>query len=251
MNLLGKTALVTGAGGAIGRATALRLAQAGADLSLVDWNAETVQQTADQIIALGRRAFAATADVRDRDRIPKIVEETIQTLGSLDILVNNAGGSARLIGKSTLFAQSEPETWDWTIGVNLLGPMLLIHAALPHMMARDSGKIVNVGSVAGVNGLRGLADYSAAKGGIIALTRALALELGEYRINVNCVSPGSIGLRPGQPLTYLGRIGMPEEVAHLIAFLASEEADFITGQNYLIDGGRCLSTNCSPDVPRI
>ena len=238
MNFTGKTALVTGAGGAIGRATALRLAQAGADLALVDWNAESVGQTAEQVEALGRRVLTAAADVRDRLRMPQIVEDVIQTLGRLDILINNAGGSARLIGKNTLFAQSEPETWDWTIGVNLMGPMLLIHAALPHMMARGSGKIVNVGSVAGVNGLRGLADYSAAKGGIIALTRALALELGEYRINVNCVSPGSIGPRPGQPLTYLGRAGKPEEVAGLVAYQASEEAAFVTGANIAINGGQ-------------
>jgi NAD(P)-dependent dehydrogenase (short-subunit alcohol dehydrogenase family) len=130
------------------------------------------------------------------------------------------------------------------LDVNLLGPMILTHAVLGNMVEKRSGKIINIGSVAGVTGLVKMVDYSAAKGGIIAMTKALAIELGEYNINVNCVSPGSIKTCLGAPATYLKKTGYPEDIANVVCFLASEEAHFITGQNYIVDGGRVLSTTC-------
>jgi 3-oxoacyl-[acyl-carrier protein] reductase len=131
------------------------------------------------------------------------------------------------------------------VEVNLVGTMLATRAVLDDMVARRSGKIVSIASVTGVNGLPNMVDYSAAKGGVIAFTRALAQELAQYGINVNSVSPGSIDAGRGGPMTFLGRVGHPEEVANLVAFLASDEAAFITGQNYIIDGGRTLSMKCT------
>ena len=159
---------------------------------------------------------------------------------------NNAGGPANYYQgmKCTRFIDSTEEVWRMVVDINLIGTMIVTRAVLDGMIERQKGKIVNVGSVAGVNGLPNMVDYSAAKGGVIALTRALAIELGEYNINVNCVSPGSIDSRGGGPPTYLKRVGKPHEVANLIAFLASDESDFITGQNFVIDGGRVLSTKC-------
>jgi len=153
-------------------------------------------------------------------------------------------------GRGLLFCESREEVWDSVLGVNLKGVLNCCRAVINHMIERRKGKIVNLGSTAGVVGDAGLADYSAAKGGVIAFTKALAKEVGPYGINVNCVSPGPIdtqglALLPeirekAKKATVLGRLGRPEEVANLIVFLASEEADYIVGQNFLLCGGRSL-----------
>ena len=162
--------------------------------------------------------------------------------------MNNAGGSARKRGGP--FDQTTEEIWDWVLGVNLKGTMICTHTVMKQMMERKTGAIVNLGSIApctaGFNGV----DYVASKGGIIAMTRTLAKGLGPHGIRVNCVSPGAIeteGVMPDDKIkenfrksTYLGRNGRPEEVASLALFLVSDEAAFITGQNYIIDGGRSL-----------
>lgn len=244
MKLAGKTAIVTGAGGGIGRATALCFGQEGALVVALDIDEAAARAASAEIEAAGGSAIPFACDVCDAAAIGNMVATVLERTGRIDIVVNNAGGSARLIGKMTTFAASEQATWEWVLRLNLLAPMILNHAVLPHMMERKSGKLINLGSVAGVNGLARLVDYSAAKGGIIGMTRALAIELGEYGINVNCVSPGSIESRPGSPQTFLRRAGQPWEVAALLLFLASNDSDFITGQNYVIDGGRCLSTTC-------
>jgi NAD(P)-dependent dehydrogenase (short-subunit alcohol dehydrogenase family) len=248
MRLAGKTAIITGAAGGIGRATAIRLAREGANVVIIDLNEADATKTAETIIEAGGSAMAAQSDVRDSARIKQIVAEVIRRFGGVDILVNNAGGPADWIGggviKRTLFVDATEEAWNLVLSVNLLGPMIVIRAVLDSMIEKHKGKIINIGSVAGVNGLRTMVDYSAAKGGIIAMTKALAIELGEYNINVNCISPGSIDTQKGAPQTYLKRAGQPEEVANLILFLASDESDFITGQNYIIDGGRTLSMKC-------
>jgi NAD(P)-dependent dehydrogenase (short-subunit alcohol dehydrogenase family) len=167
--------------------------------------------------------------------------------GSLNILVNNAGiWGTHIWGNFTEkwpeFKDSDEETWDLIIGVNLKGTMICAKAVINQMITQKHGKIINLGSVAGVNGLPKMVDYSASKGGIISFTKALAVETGQYNIQVNCVSPGSIDTHNGGPQTLLGRVGTPEETAELILFLASGKSDFITGQNYIIDGGRTLST---------
>ncbi len=251
MNLQNKTAIVTGAGSGIGKATAFRLAREGANVVALDIHAETAAATVDEIIRNGGSAMAAQADIRDSARIQAIVADVLGRYGRIDILINNAGGPAGFFKgmKSTRFIESTEDVWRMIIDINLMGTLIVTRAVLDTMIEKRQGKIVNIGSVAGVNGLANMADYSAAKGGVIAFTKTLAIELGEYHINVNCVSPGSVGKYidgelTGGPPTFLGRPGKPEEFANLITFLASDEADFITGQNYIIDGGRVLSTKC-------
>jgi NAD(P)-dependent dehydrogenase (short-subunit alcohol dehydrogenase family) len=245
LKLQGKTAIVTGAASGIGKATAIEFAKEGANIVIVDLNEPKVTETAMEIEKIGVQVVIEIADVCDSERINQVVEHTIEKFGAIDIVVNCAGGSARLTGKITPFSESEQSTWEWVLKLNLLAPMIMNRAVIPHMIKSSSGKIINIGSVAGVNGLPNMVDYSAAKGGVIAMTHALAKEVGPYGINVNCISPGSIATRPGaHPQTFLKRPGEAWEVAKLIAFLASNDSDFITGQNYLIDGGRCISTNC-------
>jgi NAD(P)-dependent dehydrogenase (short-subunit alcohol dehydrogenase family) len=248
MRFKDKTAIVTGAARGIGKGIAMRLAQDGANVVIIDLKGPSAEKTAEEIKKLGGKAVARESDVRDSSRIKEIVKDVIDKSGSIDILVNNAGGPASFFGidglKNTTFIDSKQETWEMILDVNLLGPMIITHAVLGNMVERRRGKIINIGSVAGVNGLVKMVDYSAAKGGIIAMTKALAIELGPYNINVNCVSPGSIKTCLGAPPTYLKRIGYPEDIANVVCFLASEEADFITGQNYIVDGGRVLSTTC-------
>lgn len=248
MILQGKVALVTGSAGGIGRAVAQRFVAEGASVVINDIDAAKVEATVAGIEAAGGKAFGAVADVRRTAEVEKMVADATAALGPIDILVNNAGGSARKRGGP--FDQTTEEIWDWVIGVNLKGTMICTHTVMKQMMERKTGAIVNMGSIApctaGFNGV----DYVASKGGIIAMTRTLAKGLGPHGIRVNCISPGAIeteGVMPDDKIkenfrksTYLGRNGRPEEVASLALFLVSDEAAFITGQNYIIDGGRSL-----------
>lgn len=249
MRFANKTAVVTGAARGIGRAIALRMAKDGANVVIIDLKGPAAEKTAEEIKKLGGKAIAKQSDIRDSECIKEIVSELINHFGSVDILVNNAGGPASYFGieglDNTSFIESKKETWEMVLDVNLLGPMILTHAVLGGMIKKRQGKIINIGSVAGVTGLAKMVDYSAAKGGVIAMTKALAIELGEYNINVNCVSPGSIKTCSGAPPTYLKRTGQPENISNVVCFLASDEADFVTGQNYIVDGGRVLSTKCT------
>lgn len=243
MDLHEKVAIVTGAARGIGRAIAVRFASDGAAVALDDINLSGVQQVADEIVATGGQAIAFGASVTKSDEVRGMVETVLSRFGKVDILVNNAGGSAALLGKVSPFKDEPEDVWKWVIDLNLHGTMICTQAVLDHMIQRRYGKIINFGSIAGVSGLPNWTAYSAAKGGIISLTKALATELGEYGINVNCISPGAIQGRTRLDWTrgtWLQRGGEPEEVAALAAFLASDEAGYITGGNYLIDGGRTL-----------
>lgn len=246
--LAGQAALVTGGGFGIGQAIAMRLAAEGARVAVLDKNPDTAAQTAEAISAAGGQALAVVADIREAAQIQSALEAAEAAFGPITILVNNAGGMAGDMSggclKDDLFARMDEEVWQLEIEVNLLGTMRVTKALLPGMIAAGRGSIINIASVAGVNGIPRLAGYSAAKGGVIAFTRALAMEVGRRGITVNCVSPGSIFTHGGSPETFLGRYGQPEEVASLAAFLASPEASFITGRNHVIDGGRCLSMKC-------
>lgn len=239
-----QTVMVTGAGQNIGRRIALEFAQAGADVVVCDLHEETVNATCDEVRAYGVKAYGAVFDVRDRAKIFSVVKEVTDACGGIDILVNNAGGSAALLHKLSDFVDAEPETLDFVIDVNLKGSMNCIQAVLPHMIEQKRGRIINMASIAAVCGLAGRADYSAAKAGIVGLTRALAMEVGKYDITVNCISPGAIehaGQTHQTHWTYIGeegRGGTHKEIADAVLFLASQ--GYITGQNYQVDGGRTL-----------
>jgi NAD(P)-dependent dehydrogenase (short-subunit alcohol dehydrogenase family) len=243
MKLSEKTAIVTGAGGSIGRAVAVKLAAEGAAVAAIDINLETAEETARIIRDSGGKALALRTDVCDRAAITDMVDQVLERFAHIDILINTAGGSARK--ECSLFHKSKVEVLDRIIDINLKGPLFCTRAIIEHMVDRKQGKIINIGSIVGVQGLERVVDYSAAKGGVIAFTKALAKEVGPYGINVNCVSPGIVPRPDEDPeralrSNYLGKVCQPEDVAELVAFLSADSADYITGQNYIIDGGRSL-----------
>jgi 2-hydroxycyclohexanecarboxyl-CoA dehydrogenase len=241
--LEGKVALVTGAGRGIGKAIAERLASEGAKVAVADIDPATAAATAAEI---GRGAIAVTMDVTDGASVRDAVAETAKQLGPIDVLVNNAGWD-----KIEPFVKSQEETWDRVIAINLKGPIRCARAVLDSMIERRGGKIVSIGSDAGRVGSSGEAVYSAAKAGVIGFGRTLAREVARYGINVNVVCPGptntpllqeTIGgneklmasLKQAIPL---GRTGEPDDLASAVAFLASDDAGFITGQTLSVSGG--------------
>ena len=238
-----KTVMVTGAGKNIGRQIALDFAREGANVIVCDYDEKSAKQTVEEIEASGASALAAVCDVRDRDKIFEYAAEATKRFGGIDILVNNAGGSAYLLGKLTCFADAEPETLDFVIDTNVKGAMNCTQAVLKKMIDNKAGKIINISSIAAICGLYERVDYSAAKAALIGMTKALAMEVGEFNICVNCVSPGAIE-RDGKArehMTFLGEnghSGTPKDISDTVLFLASQ--DFITGQNFVVDGGRTL-----------
>lgn len=248
MSLDGKIAIVTGGAGYIGSTTARRLARDGATVVIADVVEDLARQVADRIVAEGGQAIAIATNVREVDSVDAMVQQVVDTRGRVDILITVAGGSAR--GRASTVAGSQVEVVEETIGLNLFGMIWACRAVVPQMIARRSGKIVSVASVVGVQGLSGHADYAAAKGGVIAYVKSLAMEVAPYNVNVNCVSPGLVP-RPGTsteqiPKTnYLGRVADAETVSNVIAFLVSDEAHFVVGQNYIVDGGRGLGLHGS------
>ena len=243
MRLKDRKAIVTGAGQGIGRSIALKMAQEAADVVIAEVNPVSGNQTKKEIDALGRKALFFPVDVADQRQVRGMVEEVLKTCGKIDILVNNAGFDRG----ATLLKASE-EDWDAVLGVHLKGTMNCIQCVAPHMIENRYGKIVNISSIYGKSGGIAAISYSAAKAGIIGLTKSVARELGPYQINVNVVVPGLI-LTPTiakmaekyQNMivenTPLRRISQPEEVASVVAFLASDEASFMTGASVEVSGG--------------
>ncbi len=247
MKLKDKVVMLTGACGCIGRATAARFAQEGARLILCDVAEAPLNALAEKLRGAGCPLIVRAFDVRDYGAAKAAVDAGLETFGRIDVQINIAGGSAALVGKLSTFADSEPDTWKYVMDLNVMGSLNCAHAVLPDMIARRKGKIIFFGSIAGVNGLAGRADYSAAKGALASFTKALAMEVGQYNINVNCIAPGAIhrGAEPAKRMTYMGPEGLssgPEPVAEMCLFLASEDSDFITGQTYQVDGGRTLGS---------
>jgi 3-oxoacyl-[acyl-carrier protein] reductase len=246
MRLNDKKAIVTGAGQGIGRSIALKMAQEGADVAIAEWNPETGNQIRNEVEALGRKALYVKVDVASRIEVQKMVAEILRAWGRIDILVNNAG-----FDRGATLLKVKEEDWDAVLGVHLKGTMNCIQAVAPHMIENQYGKIVNLSSIYGKSGGIAAISYSAAKAGIIGLTKSVARELGGYQINVNVVLPGLV-LTPTIAKmaekyrsmiierTPLGRIGQPEEVANVVAFLASDEASFITGATIEVSGGSSM-----------
>jgi 3-oxoacyl-[acyl-carrier protein] reductase len=247
MKLSGKTAIVTGARRGMGRATALALAREGANVVVSDISQEDCQKVVDEIEKLGRKGLAFKCDVSSSGDVEDMVKRTVAEFGRVDILVNNAG-----ILTFKPFLELTDEDWDKTLSVNLKGQFLCARAAAKVMAKNKWGRIINIASISsGGCGIAFplIAHYTASKGGVVALTEALALELTSQGINVNAICPGAIdtdmskGVKEGGQLAQVlaripkGRLGQPEEIASLAVFLASEESDYISGAAIVIDGG--------------
>lgn len=240
-DLLGKVALVTGAGRGIGRAIALELAQSGADIALIARTEAQLYDVAKEIRALGRNAEMAVADVSDSVSIVTAIDQLAKTFGHIDILVNNAG-----ITRDTLLLRMKDEDWDAVIQTNLRSTFLCSRACLKGMMKRRFGRIISVSSVVGLKGNAGQCNYAASKAGIIGFTKSLAKEVASRGITVNAVAPGFISTDMTENLLEnsdllkqipLGRPGTVQDVAYAVRFLASVRAGYITGQVLSVDGG--------------
>jgi 3-oxoacyl-[acyl-carrier protein] reductase len=246
MRLKGKKAIVTGAGQGIGRSIAMKMAHEGADVVIAEMNPDTGERVREEVEALGRKALSFAVDVADQRQVKGMVEEVLRIWGRIDILINNAG-----FDRGATLLKVKEEDWDAVLGVHLKGTLNCIQAVAPHMIGNRCGKIINISSIYGKTGGIAAISYSAAKAGIIGLTKSVARELGRYQINVNVVLPGLI-LTPTIAKmaekyknmiidhTPLGRLGQPEEVASVVAFLASDEASFMTGVSVEVSGGSSM-----------
>ena len=247
--LEGKSALITGGGGGIGRATALAFAREGARLAVADFNEQAAQETVAQVNAAGGQAMTLTGDVTDSTVVRAMVAAVVAAYGRLDCAFNNAGIAGFQVdasGKRT--HEWADESFDRMIGVNLKGVWLCMKHELSQMIAQGGGVIVNTGSIAGLVGLRTSSAYVAAKHGVLGLTKTAALEYAGDNIRVNAVCPGYIETnmtvdtmrRRGAEImgqTPLGRMGKPEEIAEMVVWLASDRASYVTGACYNVDGG--------------
>ena len=247
MRFEGKTALITGGGRGIGATTALMMLAEGGGVGVVDLNQDHLNKVTQTAQARGHKLKTFLADVSKTDQVQRAVDAFVKEFGRIDILVNNAGMTI-----PRPFMEKTAEDWIRTLEVNLIGVFLCAQAAAKYMLAQKSGKIINISSIRGIEhcGREGVMDYSAAKSGVISLTKTMAKELAPH-INVNTVAPGHTLTDLTAPLpdavkkgmiegSYLKRMAQPEDIAKAILFLASDDANFITGQMILVDGGFSL-----------
>ncbi|MGB2815207.1 MAG: SDR family oxidoreductase [Dehalococcoidales bacterium] len=246
MRFKDRVAIVTGSAQGIGKAIAQGFAGEAADVILLD-KSEEAKNTAREIEAGGGKASAMICDATNGQEVKDTVKQIIEKWGRIDILVNNIGWN-----ESISFLESDEALWYKSLDINLLVPMRLCHAVLPHMIKQKSGRVVNISSIAGRQPRPFALAYSAAKAGVIAITRSLAVAMAPYNIRVNSVAPAIIDtqllreqappehLGPIMKQSTLGRLGQPEEVAAAVLFMASDEASYIVGQTLNADGGNCM-----------
>lgn len=245
MRLDGRVALVTGSGRGLGRAMALALAEAGADVVVTARTKKEIQETASEIKALGKRSMPIVCNVTKRSSVEKVVSKALSKFGRVDILVNNAG-----LAIVKPFLEFDEKEWKTTMDTNLKSMFLFCQAVGPAMMKQGGGKVINITSVLGAKGRAGMVPYAASKGGVIQLTRTLAIEWAPYHINVNAIGPGAFYTRPMKvvlddpklgPIRRdkipLKRHGHPEELGVLVVYLASSASDYMTGEVIYVDGG--------------
>ena len=247
-----KVAFITGAGGYIGSETAFVLAKSGIKIAVCDINGETIEKTVKRIENAGGIAKGYIMDVTDSKNVDDVIAQAVADFGRLDMCIHIAGGSLRIAGPDAKYVplvEQEDYVIDRVLKVNLYGAFWVNRAAARIMIKQgEGGKIINFASIIGLNGLECCSDYAASKGGVMSLTKALAKELGKYKINVNAVAPGVV-MRPEETggderalkTNLFGVKCEATDVANLVDFLVSDKARFITGQTYVIDGGRSLS----------
>ncbi|MBI5570826.1 MAG: glucose 1-dehydrogenase [Desulfomonile tiedjei] len=244
-DLGGRVAVVTGASKGLGKSMALALAEAGADVALYARDVEGLKAVKQAIEDLGRRAEFFVVDILNRAAIEGAVEKTLDSFGQVDVLVNNAGVNVR---KPVL--EITPEEWDLVIDTNLKGYLLIAQAIVPHMLSRGHGKVINMASILGAVGLPTQVAYASSKGGVIQMTKVMALEWAKQGVQVNAIGPTYfetplVAQLRNDPERYnfiidrtpMGRWGQPEELAGVVVFLASKASDFVTGQTIFVDGG--------------
>lgn len=248
MRVKDKIAIVTGGAQGIGEGVAIRLAEEGAKIAIVDLKLEMANEVANRVKSTGADAIALQADTSKKSEVQAAVDEAVSRFKRIDILVNNAG--IHRMAKVTEIAE---ETWDKLLDINLKGYFLMIQAVVPYMQKQNYGKIVNIASIAAYGGMSDQVHYNSSKGGIISLTRSLALELAPFRINVNAVSPGTVETLGNKRFLDqyrelvekripFGRIAQPRDIANAILFLVSDEAEYITGQCLSVCGGLSIGT---------